>query len=274
MVLLHDLASNARIWELAAQYLARRGLVLLAPDGRGHGLTDKPEGDYSFDTFCRDLLAFIEVSGLEKPVLVGYGWGANLALDYAVRFSFGPRAPAGIVLANGGIAQLDDSSDGNLPVSLEEIQQRLAPQYRAGTPLEVYLEQLGRRQAGWQPDEQTIPILLANYDIGEDETLTPRLPLNQHLQIARALCEFKTYERFQRVRCPVLLLPSQPPEPLSNAELSSLAGIERGIASAMEKIKDLQVRWMERADPEIPLQRPAELAELVADFIEARVLKT
>src|SRR5512133_1636959 len=101
-VLLHGLASNARIWERTVPFLTQNGLVPLAPDGRGHGLTDKPDGDYGFDTFQGDLAAFINATHMERPLLIGHSWGAALALYYAARVAVGPRAPLGLVLVDGG----------------------------------------------------------------------------------------------------------------------------------------------------------------------------
>jgi pimeloyl-ACP methyl ester carboxylesterase len=84
VLLLHGLASNARIWELIGPRLAELGWSAIAPDARGHGLTDKPDGDYGFGTFRGDLLALIDALNLEQPLLVGHSWGALIALDYAV----------------------------------------------------------------------------------------------------------------------------------------------------------------------------------------------
>jgi pimeloyl-ACP methyl ester carboxylesterase len=144
VLLLHGLASNARIWELAAPRLAQAGLRPLAWDGRGHGLSDAPDGDYGFDTYLRDLSAFIETCGLERPLLVGHSWGGLLALDYAARRPVGPRAPAGIVLVDGGMNQFDDSG-----LSWEEVRERLTPPRLAGTPLAEFmqlLQQYSRRR--------------------------------------------------------------------------------------------------------------------------------
>ena len=107
VLLLHGLASNARIWERVAPRLAADYLAPYAPDLRGHGLTDKPDGDYGFDTYARDLVALVEALQIEQPLIVGHSWGAMLALDYAARFPFGPLSPAGIVLVDGGMAQLN-----------------------------------------------------------------------------------------------------------------------------------------------------------------------
>lgn len=262
VVLLHGLASNARIWELVAPHLVHYGLMPLAPDGRGHGLTDKPDGDYGFATYARDLAAFLEASHVERPILVGHSWGGLVALDYAARVWSGPRAPAGLVLVDGGMTQLDDAPG----TTWEETARRLAPPRLAGLPLPAFLDHLEKWNQVWKPDDRTIPIILANFEVNADETLSPRLSYNHHMQIVRAMWEYKTYERFQRLRCPALIVPARPPQPLSRSEQAFLALKERGLQQAGSRINHLVVHWMEDSIHDIPLQRPVELAVLIEEF--------
>lgn len=260
-LLLHGLASNARIWDLTAPYLVERGLLPLAPDLRGHGLTDKPEGDYGFDTFHRDLLAFVNAMELDRPIIVGHSWGGMLALDFAARFPAGPRAPAGIVLIDGGMTQMDDHG-----ATWEATRDRLTPPRLAGTPLDTFVARLTRPNPRWVPGEEAIQIILANFEITEDETISPRLDFDHHMQIVRAMWDFKTYASFERVRCPVLLVPARPAEPISASEQEYLVKKEQGIEQARQRLKWLTVRWMENSVHDIPLQRPAELADIIAGF--------
>jgi pimeloyl-ACP methyl ester carboxylesterase len=262
VVLLHGLASNARIWELVAPDLAQAGLMPLAPDGRGHGLTDKPDGDYGFETFFNDLSAYIEACNLERPLLVGHSWGGLVALDYAAHRPIGPRAPSGLVLVDGGMTQLDDYPGA----TWEKTRERLAPPRLAGIPLEEFLSRLSRAIPGWRPDEQTIPIILANFEISADDTIAPHLTFQRHMQIVRAMWDFKTYAHFRRLRCPVLMVPARPPEPHSPGEEEYLVYKESGIEQARAALPDLQVHWMENSIHDIPLQRPAALAALIAAF--------
>jgi len=261
LVLLHGLASNARIWEPVAPYLVERGFALLAPDARGHGLTDKPDGDYGFATMTRDLAALINLYEPVRPILIGHSWGAFVSLDYASRFSSGPRSPAGIALVDGGATQLDESG-----LSWEEMHDRLTPPRLAGMPLETFLSLLGEYNPRWQPDNQAMQIILANFDVSEDETISPRLSFEHHMQIVRAMWEYKTYECFARLRCPVLIVVARPSEPLSQKEREQIALKERGVGMAQERIGDVRVEWMGNTIHDIPLQRPAELAELIAGF--------
>jgi pimeloyl-ACP methyl ester carboxylesterase len=261
-LLLHGLASNARIWEEVAPHLAEAGLVPIAPDARGHGLTDKPDGSYGVEIYLRDLAAIVEAAQLEKPLLVGHSWGGILALEYAARFPIGPRAPAGLVLVDGGFTQLDQAPGA----SWEETRQRLTPPRLAGTSLESFLSMLSGRSQKWQPNDQAIQSILANFEISTDELIYPRLSLERHMLILKSIWEYQTYERFKLVRCPVLAIPASPPGPLDEGEQIFLELKRQGLAKAQASIGDLQVRWMEDTIHDIPLQRPTELAGLISDF--------
>ena len=262
VVLLHGLASNARIWELVAPELVLAGLVPLAPDLRGHGLTDKPDGDYGFETYRRDLLAFLDAAQVERPVLVGHSWGAMVALDYAAQFQMGPRAPAGLVLVDGGVNQLDDGPDQ----TWEQVRERLTPPRLGGTSQEEFLARLSAWTGQWSADERVIQIILANFEVREDETIWPHLTFERHMQIVRAMWEFETYERFKRVRCPAWSILAVPPKPQNPAESDHLAHKQRGAEQARKTLPGLEVHWMEDTVHDIPLHRPAELARLIAAF--------
>jgi len=264
VVLLHGLASNARIWELVAPYLGQSGLEILAPDGRGHGLTDKPDGDYGFATFAQDLAAFISACDLERPLLVGHSWGANLALDYAARVPVGARSPAGIVLVDGGMIQLD-AIPGN---TWEATRQRLAPPRLAGMMLDDFLQRM-QNHSSWQPDDTAIQIILANFEISPEDTISPRLSFEHHMQIVRAMWEFQTYERYTHLHCPVLLVPARPAQPVSEAEKSFLELKEQGAAHLLSRHPEVALHWMEDSIHDIPLQRPAELSNLITRFTGA-----
>jgi pimeloyl-ACP methyl ester carboxylesterase len=261
-LLLHGLASNARIWDGVAPKLLEAGLESIAPDARGHGLTDKPDGDYGFETILHDLVAFTDTTHLESSLLVGHSWGGMLALEYAARFPVGARAPAGLVLVDGGFTQMDQFPGA----TWELMRERLTPPKLAGTPVEVFLSMLGAVPQKWQPDDQAIQAILANFEISADETIFPRLSFEHHMQILRSIWEHQTYARFERVRCPVLVIPASPPGPLNADDQAFLEFKRNGVAQAQSKMSDLRVHWMNDTIHDIPLQRPAELASLIAGF--------
>ena len=57
VLLVHGLASNARLWDGVASRLAADGHPVAAVDQRGHGQSDKPDGGYDFATLTEDWLA-------------------------------------------------------------------------------------------------------------------------------------------------------------------------------------------------------------------------
>jgi len=67
--------------------LADAGWHVVAPDQRGHGASDKPDGelDYSLDVFASDLLALADALGWERFSLLGHSMGGMVAQTVALR---------------------------------------------------------------------------------------------------------------------------------------------------------------------------------------------
>jgi len=262
VVLLHGLASNARIWDLTAPLLAQRFRVL-ALDQRGHGLSDKPDG-YDFPSISGDLAALIEALGLERPGLVGHSWGGNVALQFAADH---PDAVAWLALVDGGFLEIS-AFEG---MTWERAQQLMAPPPLDGMKLGVFLQ--GAR--GW-PDLRDVwsdaveAIVLANFRIDEDETVHPHLSRENHLKILRALWEQRASELWAGLRCPLLLLPAarQSGDPRSAVWMEAK---RKAIAVARARLPGLRVVWMEDTIHDIPLQRPAALAGAIIEFAAGEV---
>jgi esterase len=68
-------------------------------DFRGHGKASGAS-DYSFDAFLSDAEVVMNAIHSNKPVVVGWSLGADLALAYAVAH---PAAVAGLVLIDGAV---------------------------------------------------------------------------------------------------------------------------------------------------------------------------
>jgi pimeloyl-ACP methyl ester carboxylesterase len=67
-------------------------------DERARGRSKK-SSDYSFEACVRDVDAVLEARGVDRPVLVGWSYGAMLALHWATR---NPDRVAGVVMVDGG----------------------------------------------------------------------------------------------------------------------------------------------------------------------------
>ncbi|MFN2197523.1 MAG: alpha/beta fold hydrolase [Anaerolineales bacterium] len=256
LVLLHGLASNARIWDKVGPRLAARGYRVYALDQRGHGQSDKPENGYDFASLSRDLLAALDAWFLTHPVLVGHSWGASVVLDFTARYGVGPYAPKAAVLVDGGVVRLNNGPEDDW----ESVRERLKPPKLAGMNVDEFLSRVRRNQSLWQGDDEILQIVLANFEVLEDETIRPHLSLENHLKILRAMWEFDPYETLRKVRCSVKAILAQPANPDGDEFFRRK---QLGATAAQQANPQLQVDWIRDSIHDLPLQRPDVLAGLI-----------
>lgn len=87
-LLVHDVDEDGGSWDPVAERLNDAGHQVLAVDLRGHGRSDAPARGYDTDTCADDVACLLEelgLAGARSPVLVGHGWGANVAMSLAAR---------------------------------------------------------------------------------------------------------------------------------------------------------------------------------------------
>ena len=77
----------------AAHFAARHRCISV--DLRGHGLSDKPDQEYSITGFADDLAALCDEIGASASVVVGHSMGGLVALALAAR---GPAAASAVAL--------------------------------------------------------------------------------------------------------------------------------------------------------------------------------
>jgi non-heme chloroperoxidase len=89
VLLIHGWSQNHLCW--AQQY--ESGLVdelrLVAYDLRGHGMSEAPLGPEHYsdgELWADDVAAIIDQLGLERPVLVGWSYGAFVICDYVRKY--------------------------------------------------------------------------------------------------------------------------------------------------------------------------------------------
>ena len=258
VVLLHGLASNARIWDGVASRLAGAGLRVVALDQRGHGASEQPGSGYDFATMGRDLSAALAALGIERPVLAGHSWGANVALQFAADR---PGALAGLALVDGALLGVAEWAGP----TLDEARRRLAPP-RFAVPLADWLARAGRFDAvgsGGQPWVRDY--LRAGVDVDDQGVARSRFQFDNHMQVVDALYGQRPPELYPLVDCPVLLCPAADP-----AADATHAQAKRGAAvRASGLLPSATLTWFEDTMHDIPLQRPAELTAELARFADA-----
>jgi len=140
LVLVHDMAADARTWAPVAQALEGR---VIAYDRRGYGSSGAPE-PYRATTVseqAEDLAALVAGLGAAPALLAGEGLGALVVLDVLRRH---PAAARGAVL-------FDPPLFAFVPEATQELSARraeLEAAVRAGGPGEAVARWLGTADAG------------------------------------------------------------------------------------------------------------------------------
>ena len=83
--LLHGFTDTARSWTLIARHLAKN-FRLVAPDLRGHGQSDKPDGCYTIRKLANDVRLLTEVLRIAPVHVFGHSLGGRLAQAFAERW--------------------------------------------------------------------------------------------------------------------------------------------------------------------------------------------
>ena len=86
-------------WRYQLPALAAAGFRAIAPDQRGYGLTDAPEGaeNYSMRHLTGDLVGMLDALGIEKAVFCGHDWGGMVVWQMALMH---PERVAGVIGVN------------------------------------------------------------------------------------------------------------------------------------------------------------------------------
>jgi pimeloyl-ACP methyl ester carboxylesterase len=100
VVLLHGIGGSTALWQANLTALAVRHPVV-AVDLPGHGLSDKPSGDYSLEFFSAAISGFLEELGPEPVVLAGHSLGGHIALKVALTHP--EKVGRLILVASGGL---------------------------------------------------------------------------------------------------------------------------------------------------------------------------
>jgi pimeloyl-ACP methyl ester carboxylesterase len=88
VILLHGFPEGAESWSKQVDALARAGILAVAPDLRGYGLSDAPSGvdSYSIDHLAEDVRFMITAFGRDAAHVAGHDWGAMVAWYFAGKY--------------------------------------------------------------------------------------------------------------------------------------------------------------------------------------------
>lgn len=106
LVLIHGLGGNTSTWETQVPILSKHHQVLTW-DVRGHGQSDKPEGDYSVKLFANDLAKLLRELRISSAFVLGHSMGGVIALKFALDF---PNLCSALIVSSSSAETKDISN--------------------------------------------------------------------------------------------------------------------------------------------------------------------
>ena len=84
VLLLHGLTDNGACWAPVIEAM-HETYDFIAPDARGHGLSDAPNHGYSPQHHAEDAAALIQAINLDRPIVIGHSMGGASATALAAQ---------------------------------------------------------------------------------------------------------------------------------------------------------------------------------------------
>lgn len=237
IVLGHALGANSHIWGYQLPLLMAQFRVLVY-DLAGHGESDPPTGQDSFDDLANDLAALLDHLGIRRTTLVGLSIGGMIAQHFASLF---PDRLQALVLCSTGcqtneagkmafqdrIAQVNE---GGIGTQIEaSIGRWFTPRFTSAAPATIeWVKRMYRKtsRAGF-------------------------------INGCRAIQELDTLDRLSSITAPTLLIPGE----LDQAFPES---VSRTIQS---RIKNSQLKVLTGAAHIGNVERPHEFNEILSKFL-------
>lgn len=244
-LLVHGLASNARLWDGVGRRLADAGHEVVAVDLRGHGRSERTADGYDTPTAAADLAGLCDalgLSGRRAPIVAGQSWGGNVVLTLAAR--------------HGGVAALGLVDGGWLRLrarftDFEQCWQVLAPPRFEGVPMADLRARAAQWHADWPHEGRAAG--LANFEEQPDGTVRSRLTREHHRSILASMWDEDPRELYPLVDVPVLLAAAVPAEGEPSDARPEVLEAHAALAHA-------EVRWYPGADHDLHAQQPDRLA--------------
>jgi pimeloyl-ACP methyl ester carboxylesterase len=246
VLLVHGLASNARLWDGVARRTAGAGHPTFAVDLRSHGESAVPDGGFDTATAAADLDAVRDALSLHRVVLAGQSWGGNVAVAFAGRF---PTRVAALVLVDGGWIDLREEFE-----TWEACAERLRPPDIDGTPvarLRGWIAGTHRDWADWAVDAT-----VANLRVDADGRVRRRLSIPNHLSILHSMWTDPPSRYYASITAPTVLIPA------GRRKWSD----EHPAQRAAKAIADATVRSVDGADHDVHAQHPDLVASVILEL--------
>lgn len=266
IVFLHGFPETHRTWRRQFAALSD-DFRLIAPDQRGFGGSDKPEGvePYKVARIVEDLIALADALGLDRFTLVGHDWGGAIAWAAALAH---PDRIERLVIVNAPhplIFQKSLIDDPDQRAASQYIRAFRSPIAEAGLKamgLEAFFDRVfGAENDRGQISEEDKEAAIAEWS--RDGALAAMLNWYRASELTvpevgeKAHAPLWTHLPFPQVTVPVLVIWGLRDTALLPVQLDGLAG----------QVPDLRIATVGDGGHFIPWQRPEAVTAAIRDFM-------
>lgn len=256
ILLLHGMGGSSQTWRSVIGPLSRTHRVV-APDLLGHGHSTKPRSDYSLGAFSVLLRDLLDELGITRATIVGHSLGGGIAMQFIYQHpDYGQRL---VLVGSGGLGP-----DVGLTLRLlslpgaELILPAIAPQsvLAAGDRLWSWLRKTGiqspRGEETWRAYSS-----LADAATRQAFLRTLRAVVDHRGQAVCALTRIST-----RTSLPIMAI---------WGEQDTIIPVKHAYAAQAAR-PDLRLEVLADVGHYPQVERPAEVAALIADFANSDVV--
>lgn len=198
LVMLHGFLGNQAVWHLVIVPQLRRHFRITTYDLRGHGYSDVTPTGYTTENMARDLEGLLDQLGIERAILVGHSFGADVCLYFSL---FHPERVTSLIAMEPGLAALVD--------------QRKDQNWVGWSSWVAKLEELG---FAVPPDKRTDLMYLLNLSLETPKIFGParglprnRAPLLNLIHNTTLVADYEhvgalTQDAVRKIHTPVLLV--------------------------------------------------------------------
>lgn len=254
ILLLHGIAGSSQTWRSLIRPLSRSFRVI-APDLLGHGNSTKPRTDYSLGAFAVLVRDLLDELGITKATIVGHSLGGGIAMQFMYQHpDYGRRL---VLVGSGGLGP-----DVGLLLRLaslpgaELVLPVIAPRrvVAGGERFWSWLRRAGIESARGEEMWRSFSSL-ADGPTRQAFLRTLRAVVDHRGQAVSALSRLNTRTDF-----PVLVI---------WGDRDAIIPVEHAYAAQLAR-PDVRLEVLPDVGHFPHAERPAEVAELIADFVEGR----
>jgi pimeloyl-ACP methyl ester carboxylesterase len=200
LLMVHGLSANARSFGLWAETLAPK-YRLIAPDLRGRGESDKPEGPYGVEVHARDMELLLNALDIDRVVYIGQSLGATIGLQFAANY---PDRVLKLMLGDYGGTPDDEAQIAGLWNALHISLARIGTTYPSR---DAYLD-FWKNNPFFQPmwSKYFESYVEADIEVLPDGTARSKMCKEALEQDTTSLLYLNYENLYPKVRCPTLLV--------------------------------------------------------------------